>query len=83
VSAQIEAVFDAAFRFILFTYVKDEVRPPDPRPQCWFMLAEGMTVELIFPDLEELGNWSRARVLRVRAIVGALPCCVYRQVPVN
>jgi hypothetical protein len=60
-AARIEAVFDAAFQHILFNYVKDNVRPPDPRPECWFLLAEGLSVERIFPDLEELGNWNSAR----------------------
>ena len=58
---QIEECFAAAFWWMMFTYCKDNVRPPDPRPRCWFELAEGMTVERIFPDLEELGNWNPSR----------------------
>ena len=58
---QIEECFSSAFWWMMFTHGKDDMKPPDPRPRCWFLLAEGMTPERIFPDLEELGNWNPSR----------------------
>ena len=52
---QIERVFDASFRRILLSEIKD-TRRTDPRPECWLLLAEGIPVERIFPDLVELGG---------------------------
>jgi hypothetical protein len=53
-STRIEAVFDASFRRIILSEIDDR-RRTYPRPECWFLLAEGLPVERIFPDLEQLG----------------------------
>ena len=58
---QIERVFDASFRRILLSEIKD-TRRTDPRPECWLLLAEGIPVERIFPDLVELGLGAEHRV---------------------
>jgi hypothetical protein len=58
---QIERVFDASFRRVLRSEIEDK-RRTDPRPECWLLLAEGLPVERIFPDLVELGLAAEHRV---------------------
>jgi hypothetical protein len=58
---QIEECFAASFWWLMFKDMDGGGCPPDPRPQCWFLLAEGMTVERIFPTLKELGDYNPSR----------------------
>ena len=50
--ALIERVSHEAFVAVL-CHAADysDWRAADPRPECWLLLAEGMPVERIFPDL--------------------------------
>jgi hypothetical protein len=57
---QIEECFSSAFWFMMFS--EEGVR--DPRPQCWLLLSEGLSVERIFPTLKELGDYNPSRERR-------------------
>jgi hypothetical protein len=39
----------------------------DSRPECWLLLVEGLHVERIFPDLEQLGLTHSAAILAINA----------------
>jgi hypothetical protein len=54
---QIEECFSSAFWFMMFS--EEGVR--DPRPECWALLSEGLSVERIFPTLKELGDYNPSR----------------------
>jgi hypothetical protein len=45
---RIERCFRQAF---IEALISDDDPPKDRRPECWFMLVEGMPLERIFPDL--------------------------------
>ena len=54
---RIEECFASAFWFIMFS----DVEPSDPRPECWLLLSEGLSVARIFPTLKELGDYNPSR----------------------
>ena len=49
-AVEIERCFECCWRQILLV----DPQPPDPRPECWLLLGEGLPLETIF-DLEKLG----------------------------
>jgi hypothetical protein len=58
---RIERLSDANFRTVLFSRAEEadltdeEIEELDRRPWMWMQLARGLTVEQIFPNLEDLG----------------------------
>ena len=55
---RIERCFDALFRSVLLHEPEDDGiddEELDRRPEMWVQLARGLTVEQIFPNLEDLG----------------------------
>jgi hypothetical protein len=61
---RIERVFDANFRTVLFYKDDEKAEDVDRRPQMWIDLGRGLSVEAIFPDLEELGMRDLRRPLQ-------------------
>jgi hypothetical protein len=57
---EIERCFEASFRTVLFSY-RDPDRC-DPRPECWLLLSQGLSLTQIF-DLRELGMGARLNVV--------------------
>jgi hypothetical protein len=67
---RIERLSDANFRTVLFSRAEEvdltdeEIEDLDRRPEMWIQLARGLTVEQIFPNLEELGMIPGGRALQ-------------------
>ena len=61
---RIERCFDANFRTALFSKDDEKAEDVDRRPQMWIDLARGLSVEQIFPDIEELGMRDLRRPLQ-------------------
>jgi hypothetical protein len=66
---RIERVSDANFRTVLLSRAEkndltdEEIEDLDRRPEMWMQLARGLTVEEIFPNLEDLGMISNRPTL--------------------